>query len=91
MSKIRKIDVWGGFHNVMQPVTVYAKIDEKRGAIIISPHQLEKISSYMCNYSGCICGMSHGWQIEGATMAELSEAMQDAAVAAERSRNRYWR
>lgn len=78
MSKTKQITISGGFHNA-GGITIRAKIDP-RGGITISPAQANRVGKHMCGLTGCMCGMHHGWEIEGSDRAELSEAFQIAQV-----------
>jgi len=75
MNKTKTITISGGFHNAGE-ITIRAKIDP-RGGILISERQSRKISNHMCGVPGCICGMHHGWVIEGSDRGELSEAINE--------------
>lgn len=75
MTKTKMIAISGGFHNASE-ITIRAKIDP-RGGIVLSEGQAKKISNHMCGVKGCICGMHHGWIIEGSDRGELSEALNE--------------
>lgn len=75
MNKTKTITISGGFHNAGE-ITIRAKIDP-RGGILISNGQAKKIRSHMCGVPGCICGMRHGWIINGSDSDELSEAINE--------------
>lgn len=75
---IKQITISGGFHNA-GAITVRAKIDP-RGGITLSQHQAKRIGDHMCGIRGCICGMHHGWLIEGSDRNEISEAFRDAQI-----------
>ena len=75
MTKTKTITMSGGFHNASE-ITIRAKIDP-RGGIVLSEGQAKKISNHMCGVKGCICGMRHGWIIEGSDRGELSEALNE--------------
>jgi len=79
MTTTKTISVSGGFHNIRASVTIRAKIDPRGGAML-SQAQAKKIGNHMCPVKGCICGMHHGWEIEGSDRGELSEALNDAAA-----------
>lgn len=78
MTTTKKITISGGFHNA-GAITIRAKIDP-RGGIILSPAQARRVGNHMCGVKGCICGMHHGWEIEGSDRGELSEAFNEADV-----------
>ena len=78
MKTTKKITIGGGFHNA-GAITIRAKIDP-RGGIILSPAQAKRVGNHMCCVKGCICGMQHGWEIEGSDRGELSEAFNEADV-----------
>lgn len=74
-----KITISGGFHNA-RPITIRATASAD-GVPTLSIRQMKRISSHMCGVAGCICGMSHGWEIDGTGRAELVEALQNAQIA----------
>lgn len=74
----KQITISGGFHNA-SGITIRAKIDP-RGGIVLSQGQAKRIGSHMCGVKGCICGMHHGWVIEGSDRGELSEALNEADI-----------
>jgi hypothetical protein len=76
MSKTKQITVSGGFHNAGD-ITIRAKIDP-RGGIKLSAGQAKRIGSHMCGIKGCICGMHHGWVIDGVSSGDLAESIADA-------------
>lgn len=76
MSNTKQITVSGGFHNVGD-ITLRAKIDP-RGGIMLSAGQAKRLGDHMCGVKGCICGMHHGWVIDGVTRGDLAEALMDA-------------
>ena len=78
MKTTKKITIGGGFHNASE-ITIRAKIDQ-RGGIVLSQGQAKRIGSHMCGVKGCICGMHHGWEIDGSDRGELSEAFNEADV-----------
>jgi hypothetical protein len=73
-----KIIISAGFHNV-KPMHIRATTSGK--SISLSIPQMRRITAHMCPVKGCICGMRHGWVIDGATRNELSEALQEAQIA----------
>jgi hypothetical protein len=73
------INISAGFHNAVA-ITVRAKVDP-RGGIKLSTGQAARINRHMCGVKGCICGMHHGWLIDGASTNDLSEAMAEANYA----------
>jgi len=74
----KQITISGGFHNA-GAITIRAKIDP-RGGIVLSQGQAKRIGSHMCGVKGCICGMHHGWVVEGSDRGELSEAFNEADI-----------
>ena len=78
MLKTKMVTISGGFHNA-GVITVRAKIDPQ-GGFMVSEGQAKKISKHMCGVEGCICGMHHGWNIEGSDRGELSEALNETAA-----------
>lgn len=76
MSTTKTITVSGGFHNASE-ITIRAKVDP-RGGIKVSVGQAKRLGRHMCGVKGCICGMHHGWLIDGVSRSELSEALADA-------------
>ncbi len=75
MTKTKTVTISGGYHNASE-ITIRAKIDP-RGGIIVSEGQAKKISNHMCGVKGCICGMHHGWIVEGLDRGELGEALNE--------------
>lgn len=79
MSNTKQITVSGGFHHAGD-ITIRAKVDP-RGGIKLSAGQVKRLGDHMCGIKGCICGMHHGWLVEGCTRNDLSEALMDAEAA----------
>ncbi len=71
------VEIYGGFHNQMQPVRIRPKIDP-RGGLIISNAVAKKVWRHMCGVHKCICGPHHGWIIEGAKRDDVLEAMAES-------------
>jgi hypothetical protein len=76
MTATTTVTLSGGFHGASD-ITIRAKVDT-RGGIKLSTGQADRINSHMCGIKGCICGMHHGWLVDGASMSDLSEAMYEA-------------
>ena len=76
MNAVTTVTISGGFHNASD-IVVRAKVDT-RGGIKLSTGQAARINRHMCGMKGCICGMHHGWLVDGASMNDLSEAMYEA-------------
>lgn len=72
----KTITISGGFHNRPE-ITIRARTSDD-GRLALSAGQVDRIWKHMCTYHGCICGMRHGWHIEGADQKHLAEAMDDA-------------
>ena len=70
------VTVSGGFHNARE-INIRAKVDP-RGGIKLSEGQAKRLGNHMCGIKGCICGMHHGWLVDGVTRDELSEAISEA-------------
>ena len=77
MANITTITVSGGFHN-SSPISLRLR----DGAMSVG--QYKRLRNHMCDMKGCICGMRHGWEIDGIHPADLAEAMQNAAYEATR-------
>lgn len=77
MCKTKKITISGGFHSVGE-ITIRAKLTSR--GVTLSEGQAEKINKHMCGVKGCICGMHHGWVINGSDRDELSEAMNETSA-----------
>lgn len=73
----KKITISAGFHNV-KPMHIRAAILDN--SISLSIPQMRRITAHMCPVKGCICGIHHGWAIDGTTQNELSEALQEAQI-----------
>lgn len=76
MSNTKQVTISGGFHNAAE-ITIRAKVGP-RGGILLSQGQAKRIGNHMCGMKGCICGMHHGWLIDGVSRGELSEALLEA-------------
>ena len=77
MADITTITISGGFHN-SSPITLRLR----DGAMSVG--QYKRLTSHMCGIKGCICGMRHGWEIDGISPEALAEATQNAAYNAAR-------
>lgn len=78
--KTKNITISGGFHNV-NPITLRAQVDTRAcGGVTLSVGQVKRLRRHMCGIYGCICGMHHGWVIEGSDRGELSEAINEVDV-----------
>lgn len=71
----KTITISGGFHNRPE-IKIRARADD--GRLVLSSRQVDRIWRHMCTYHGCICGIHHGWHVEGADKRHLAEAMDDA-------------
>lgn len=76
MTKTQTFTVSGGFHSAGE-ITMRAKVDP-RGGIQLSSAQARRLGDHMCGIKGCICGMHHGWVVDGVSRNDLSEALMDA-------------
>ena len=76
MTKTIEFTVSGGFHNAGE-ITMRAKSDS-RGGISLSTGQAKRLGNHMCGIKGCICGMHHGWLVDGVSRSDLAEALTDA-------------
>lgn len=76
MANTTLVTVSGGFHNAGE-INIRAKVDP-RGGIKLSDGQAKRLGNHMCGMKGCICGMHHGWLVEGVSRGDLSEALADA-------------
>lgn len=77
MAEITTVTVSGGFHN-SSPITLRLRA----GAMSVG--QYKRLTNHMCGIKGCICGMRHGWEVNGISLADLAEATQNAAYEATR-------
>ena len=78
MATTKTFTVSGGFHGASE-ITLRAKIDP-RGGIKLSAGQAKRLDGHMCGVPKCICGIHHGWLIDGVSKNDLSEAMMDVAA-----------
>lgn len=78
MSNTEIITVSGGFHNVNE-ITIRVKVDPRWG-IKLSQGQNKRLGKHMCGVKGCICGMHHGWVVDGVNRGDLSDAIINADV-----------
>lgn len=76
--KTIQITVSGGFHNA-GVIAMRLKADP-RGGVLLSQWQAKRLGDHMCGIKGCICGMHHGWEVEGVATNDLAEAIQDAGA-----------
>jgi hypothetical protein len=74
----KKVTISGGFHNRPE-IRIRARMSDD-GRLVLSAGQVDRIWRHMCTYQGCICGLRHGWIIDGADRQDLAEAMAQAAV-----------
>ena len=76
MTNTVTFTVSGGFHNASE-ITMRAKVDP-RGGVVLSQGQAKRLGDHMCGVKGCICGMHHGWLVDGLSRGDLAEALMDA-------------
>ena len=63
----KQYEVWGGFHNQMEPIRVWADPDlvEANGFLCaLSDKTADRVRRHMCGHDGCLCDVHHGWEIE---------------------------
>jgi hypothetical protein len=77
MSKIIKVEVYGGFHNTMRVLNLNLKKDEKNGGVIISKGQRAKIAKHICGYSDCMCGL-RDIKVDGVSGSDFNYAMSES-------------
>ena len=76
MANTVLVTVSGGFHSASE-ISLRAKVDP-RGGIKLSDGQAKRLGNHVCGIRGCICGMHHGWLVDGVSKGDLAEAMHDA-------------
>ena len=77
-AKTANVRVSGGFHNAGR-IALRLK-PGPRGGVLLSQHQAKRLGDHMCGIKDCICGMHHGWEVEGVSRNDLAEAIQDAGA-----------
>jgi len=63
------IEIWGGFHNQLDPIRVKVpQFAADKGINCCLEHLSDrtraKVRRHMCGIKDCMCGAHHGWEYE---------------------------
>lgn len=60
MAKTKIVEIWGGFHNQMNPIRIRVPFEwskrEQNIEEVVSEATYKRIRRHLCGISGCTCG-----------------------------------